>query len=792
MVDQIDPEKIPYVTCWDPWGTTWNAPADVTKLGSSAVTMKTLASSVRSGGQDTMDAWSKIVYCYSGPGDQTVWFALTTVGPDTDALATSLEAVADAVATFADDIDPVLISLATIKSQAEQLKTDIGNFQPHWSWGRHILSWDQDPGLVSRNTDLRHQVDDQVVKFENAERTCANTIDALYGGTQYHAWGATDGLPDPNSSYGYDEATLDGAAMPWGAPVERSESCEEKTVMFLPNMPAHIDLAAVGLVTGLGTLAANLVGVSWERGTTQPGEHGVNVLGYKITWSWQEAAQTAEGLGDTILGVAAAAAGPVSLFTGNIGIPTYDFTTGQRGSITGNQITTSMVKSMIAWDEWRKDPGSAMGEVVFNIGTLFIPGAGEAAAIGDATKGAEAAMDAMKAIDAATDAARIGEGADLAHFGAGAEATHLGGDISHLPHTDLPHTDLPHTDLPADARIHDPGATAHDPGATAHDPGATAHEPEAKPAHDNPAPAEHEPAAKPADHEPAAKPADHEPEAKPAHDNPAPADHEPAAKPADHEPATPAHDSATNGHPPDGASRPDVNAANHETGAPAQPGTGRTGDIVPSDGSSLAPGETHLTMRQFEITPPTGEDIAHLEALAAQPDSPIVKIGDSFYMKNPVEVRSFDADGYFASHGIDPNAIYADGRTYGEEYARQLQLQQDGINDLTVAEWQHNVAQFNNLADPLHGRIGATEQADARAAAGGTPGDGQAILHGPDQVAGGRPDTYDGLGSTNINSSIGSRWRSRVGNLELQVDGAAAGIPDGLARFVHMNVHLIP
>jgi len=156
-----------------------------------------------------------------------------------------------------------------------------------------------------------------------------------------------------------------------------------------------------------------------------------------------------------------------------------------------------------------------------------------------------------------------------------------------------------------------------------------------------------------------------------------------------------------------------------------------------------------------------------------------------------VQVR-FDADGYFASHGIDPNAIYADGRTYGEEYTRQLQLQQNGLNDLTVSEWRHNVDQFADPTDPLHGRIGDTGRADARAAAGGTPGDGQAMLHGPDQFAGGRPDTYDGLGSSNINSSIGSQWRARVGDLGDDVADATTNISPDLLQFVHMNVQLLP
>ena len=90
------------------------------------------------------------------------------------------------------------------------------------------------------------------------------------------------------------------------------------------------------------------------------------------------------------------------------------------------------------------------------------------------------------------------------------------------------------------------------------------------------------------------------------------------------------------------------------------------------------------------------------------------------------------------------------------------------------------------------GRIGAPEQAQARLDAGGTTDDGTAILHGPDQVAGGRPDTFDGLGHSGTNSSIGSQWRGNISLLRKQADAAADLIDPGLLRFIHLNVRLLP
>ena len=47
---------------------------------------------------------------------------------------------------------------------------------------------------------------------------------------------------------------------------------------------------------------------------------------------------------------------------------------------------------------------------------------------------------------------------------------------------------------------------------------------------------------------------------------------------------------------------------------------------------------------------------------------------------------------------------------------------------------------------------------------------GQAALHNPDGVAGGKIDSITSMGDENINSSIGSQWKSgRASSIESQV-----------------------
>jgi hypothetical protein len=64
-----------------------------------------------------------------------------------------------------------------------------------------VESWDQDKGLTAKNNDLLSRVNAQVMLYQGAERVCANTINKLDGGTQWHAFtGQDDG-----ASYGLDQ-----------------------------------------------------------------------------------------------------------------------------------------------------------------------------------------------------------------------------------------------------------------------------------------------------------------------------------------------------------------------------------------------------------------------------------------------------------------------------------------------------------------------------------------------------------------------------------------------------------
>ena len=225
-----------------------------------------------------------------------------------------------------------------------------------------------------------------------------------------------------------------------------------------------------------------------------------------------------------------------------------------------------------------------------------------------------------------------------------------------------------------------------------------------------------------------------------------------------------------------GGARPDAPGSSPD-GAPAADGT--TGDAPAADAPTSAerasdgsdgPG---ATFNGYEIPELTPEVRQQLDALAAEPDSPIVRNDDgSFRLEDPIEVDPFEMSN--TNHDWD-------------EFTRQVGLQQQGLNDLSVAEWRHNTDFYD-----AHNRVGKTEQAAARdaLAAAGVDVDGRHILHGPDQVAGGRADRFDGVGHGGVNSSLGNQWRPRRGDLGIMVDFAVDGISPNLLPHIRLNVEL--
>jgi hypothetical protein len=115
------------------------------------------------------------------------------------------------------------------------------------------------------------------------------------------------------------------------------------------------------------------------------------------------------------------------------------------------------------------------------------------------------------------------------------------------------------------------------------------------------------------------------------------------------------------------------------------------------------------------------------------------------------------------------------------EYERQVRDQQDGLNAMTVDQWEQNRTEFT--ASGRH-----EDDARMRSLYGSrTPKPkGSAAPHNPDGVAGGFKDPTGPPAVAAVNSHLGSNWNARIPVIEAALAGLTP--PDKLVT--QMNVVL--
>ena len=350
MVTAINPDGIP------------GGHIDPDTIEASAARIATAGANVRNHGATVVTTWQRLSGVYEAPEDQQLFDVITPVGSTTTTVGDDLETVGNALKSFASEVRPIVARLMELKYQAElfvnttvahgvTVSAPMNAYQPS-SFGAAPAAappsqqpWDENQGAIDRNNQLWNQVAAQQELLWAAERTCANKIRALYGAAALHSAASEK---DP-LGYGLSKIP-DGTKMPWGAPAERTEGCAESSVKFVFKGVLWDGIVVGGLwgtIKGLGTL---VLGYNPQTGDFFSGD------AYGAAWS---------GVG--MLAVGLATAGPASAVLGMTPGPVGDLVRG------GQNALLNAGKGLIAWDKWQDDPGAALGESIFNIGTILIP-----------------------------------------------------------------------------------------------------------------------------------------------------------------------------------------------------------------------------------------------------------------------------------------------------------------------------------------------------------------------------------------------------------------------------------
>lgn len=348
----IDPDAIP--------GT--NIQPAVVEDASTAFSKSGTA--VADGGTDVKAKWGGLAGSYETPDSAQLLAVMDSVVTDTASLSTTMASVAKAVSTYASTIAPVVAELKKIQGEARTFvakalkgKT-VGPWDPDHPANRGLVElvqnfgqvlddvhipWDQYQPYITENNDLLTRVAEQETKLSTASADCVNAINGL----------RTDMCIAPVSGVDYAGAVKANQPMAWGATGRGDQSCGQK-------FGSGIEDAAKGTVDGLGGL------VSYNAQTGKWGD-----------WDWAGKSWLgfAESLGAIVLigspPLLLAAYLPKGIVPDEVRDTALNIVDKQKQIVEGFVGTP---------EDWANDPAHAAGGLTFNVGTLFIPGAGEVGA----------------------------------------------------------------------------------------------------------------------------------------------------------------------------------------------------------------------------------------------------------------------------------------------------------------------------------------------------------------------------------------------------------------------------
>ncbi|MEU4212217.1 hypothetical protein AB0F13_19815 [Streptomyces sp. NPDC026206] len=324
-------------------------------LETHAASLKTTASNIRTTGKDVHNAFQALDAVYDAPEERELLDSTIPVRDKADEFAKKLESVGGTLASFASTARPLVQKMKQLRADAEKFVAD----------NKHDDDWQKDQKKVDENARLVREVGTTWVAFQGVERDAANKITGLIsGGTHF----VVDDGSHKAGMYGFKESDVkDAKETPWGTVDKREytgwRAAWEWTKDNVGGALKGFFVDGVwGTLKGLGSMV-NVF--DWDN--------------FKKTWS---------SIGMVFGGVSAYIMTPFEWGLSKIFGPVDDNDSERQKAALRN-----FGKSLVAWDEWGKDPARAVGTVLFNgltLGSGSLLKLGKAGQAGKLGAGAEA------------------------------------------------------------------------------------------------------------------------------------------------------------------------------------------------------------------------------------------------------------------------------------------------------------------------------------------------------------------------------------------------------------------
>ncbi|WP_116244583.1 hypothetical protein [Nocardiopsis sp. FIRDI 009] len=286
-------------------------------------------------GQDIKSQWAGLSSCYSAPEAETLFAVLDPVATDGDEVERSMDDVATALEDFAERARDIKGRWNTLKAEANAFLATIDTSTDEWrqaeGWWDRL--WGKESGNVGRNNELHAEAAALQQEYEEAERDCANAINAGVAGRTNFVAGDLSGeqeLGENDYVHGY-EGDLSDVPMAWGAPVETDHG------WWVDAGHAVWDYG-VGAVEGLGGMVGAYSSEGWFEAS----------WGDAMWEHWEGTVQSAASL-----------------------VGMYDAegdSWGWSGWDSVGSAWKDAAHAVVPWEEWSERPGYVIGTALLNIG----------------------------------------------------------------------------------------------------------------------------------------------------------------------------------------------------------------------------------------------------------------------------------------------------------------------------------------------------------------------------------------------------------------------------------------
>ncbi|WP_433325724.1 hypothetical protein [Spirillospora sp. CA-294931] len=348
----IDPSAIPIPKA---------NPDDVEAAGNA---LKKDGTGISQTGHDINSGWQGLSEFYVAPESGLLLNAPKPVAAAGDAFKGEVTTVGDALITFAGEVRPIISKIQGLKSSAQTFRNKIDGDD----------DWRKDEDKVNEHNKLNNDVLAALAQYQEAERSCANKITGIFGGTRFVPG---DGKPGAGEKgYGMGKAPKD-VETPWAKPQEHDKPWYEDAWNGVTDFVG-------GILTDLG----DLTGLHGKDGWLWDGGNWLDNMKNNYT-------QVLQDLG------------------GLVGLHGKDGWVWDGGSWWGNfsGAWTEVAHSFVPWREWGDRPGYVITQSILNIGSLAI-GVGEVKLISKLLKRGDA--DAPNTRDGDSDGdGRLDDNADL-------------------------------------------------------------------------------------------------------------------------------------------------------------------------------------------------------------------------------------------------------------------------------------------------------------------------------------------------------------------------------------------